>query len=214
MARKRGKWFFIRLGAIVVVGAVAIALASLYRRSRRPKAAPDAVQRAGLKMVAEVLERIGTTDFGRSKRGQLLAETVRGFVRRGRVVFTAEIAAQALYRRELDGYQVLYVQVQRLGGRFAHQPREGVAEGLFHEAVHARQRHRGGASIDEECDGYAAGLCAGAAVEGRTPPELLTLDGVPVATFVARAYPNLSRDPDYQPIGESRQWLLKRTGLR
>ncbi len=97
--------------------------------------------------------------------------------------------------------------------RLAQQTREEVAEGLFHEAVHAC-RTEVPTSIEEECDGFAAGLCGAAADQGRTPPELLTIEGQSVAEFVLQQYPDLPRRPDYEPVGESCPWLARRTGLR
>ena len=214
MAKRRGKFPFVRLGVIVAVGAICITGAEIYRRSRRPAPAPADVQSRGLQLVGEILSRIGSTQFGRSRRGALLTEAISGLVRRDRVVFTADITQQALYRRELGGYEVLYVKVLRLSGRFVQQTTEEIAEGLYHEAVHARQSGNGESSIEEECDGYAAGLCAGAALAGRTLPDVLTLSGEPVAQFVAKAYPDLPRRPAYQPVGESRDWLIRRTSLR
>ena len=205
--------FVLRLAAILVAGAVCIAAAALYRQSLRPKAVPADVQRQGLELVETILARVGDTQFGRSERGRLLAETIRDFARRGRLVFTAELDTQALYRREADGYEALYVKVLRLSGKPVHQSPQWVAEGLFHEAVHARSP-RNAMSIDEECDGFAAGLAAGALIDGSDVPDLLTIEGRPVADFVRRAYPDLPRNPAYQPVGQSREWLKATTGLR
>ena len=202
----------LRLGILLAAGAVAIGLAALLPRSGRRTAAPEAVQIAGLRQVDDILARIGATPFGRSERGRLLGETVRGFLRRGRLVFATDLQSQALYRREAgDGF--LYVRVLSLGGRLVHQTREEIAEGLFHEAVHARDASDE-SSAEEECDGFAAGLCAGAAVLGRSVPDLLTIEGRSVAEFVVREYPNLPRSGHYQPVGEDREWLFRRTGLR
>jgi hypothetical protein len=213
MAAKRDRFFFLRLGAILALGAVAIAAAELYRRSKRRRPAPPETQRSGLLLVNDILARIASTDFGKSKRGDLLAQTISSFLRRHGVVFTAEIAPQALYRREAGGQELLYIKVLRLGATFAHQSPEGIAEALYHEAVHARKSHYGGSSMEEECDGYAAGLAAGAAIAGRDLPEVLAIDGQPVAAFVARTYPELTRCPTYQPVGQSREWLMRTTGL-
>lgn len=214
MAGKWNKRLALRLAVILVVGAACIVGAALYRRSRRPAAAPSDVQQRGLVLVRDLLRRVAATEFGRSRRGALLAEAIGRLLEHDRVVFTAAIGTQALYRREADGYERLYVRVLRLADRWVHQTPEEIAEGLFHEAVHARQAEQDESSIEEECDGYAAGLCAGAAAVGRTLPVLLKIDGVPVADFVAKAYPELPRSPTYQPVGESREWLAQRTGLR
>jgi hypothetical protein len=202
----------LRLGILLAVGAVAITAAAFLPRSGRRSPAPEAVQREGLRLVDDILARVGATPFGRAERGRLLAETVRGFVQRGRLVFTTGIQSQALCRREAgDGF--LYVRVLLLGERLAHQTKEEIAEGLFHEAVHARDASDE-SSVEEECDGFAAGLCAGAAVLGRSAPDLLTLEGQPVAEFVVGQYLGLPRSARYVPVGESREWLFRRTGLR
>jgi len=214
MGARRDRFFFLRLGLILAFGAAAIVGAERYRRAQRPKPAPPDVQRQGLELLDGLLARIGKTDFGQSARGVLLTETLADFLRRGRLVFTAGISAQALYRQELFGSEILYVKVLRMGDRLVHQPPEGIAEGVYHEAVHARQSSYGGSSIEEECDGYAAGLAAGAAATGAKLPDLLTLDGVPVARFVVKAYPGLGRRLGYQPVGESPEWLFRRTGLQ
>lgn len=212
MRARCDKCFLIRLAAILTLGAIAIVAVALYRRSQRLQAAPADVQRQGLALVEDIVARIAATECGRSRRGRLLCDTVAELVARRRVVFSGDIASQALYRDEAGG-GTLYVKVLRLGGRLVHQTPEEIAEGLFHEAVHARQSQHGESSVEEECDGYAAGLCAGAAVAGRTLPDVLTIEAATVAEFVRAAYPGLPRRPDYQPVGESREWLVRRTGL-
>jgi hypothetical protein len=209
---KTDRFFWLRLSLLLALGAGAILAAALYTRGGRREPAPEAVQREGLRLVEDILERVADTEFGRSERGRRLAEAIRTFLRQGRVVFTAEIPSQALYRREPNGEQFLYVRVLRLGGRLVQQTREEVAEGLFHEAVHACCAEVP-TSIEEECDGFAAGLCGAAADRGRPPPELLTIEGQSVAEFVLQQYPALPRRPDYEPVGESRAWLIRRTGL-
>lgn len=202
------------LAIILIVGGVAMFCVQRYRESLRPEPAPADVQRQGIDTVRSILAKIQTTPFGQSQRGQLLAAQIESFLRRGRLVFTAAISTQALYRREPFGFEALYVKVFRMGGRWVHQDLELIAEGIFHEAVHSLKSSYGGASIEEECDGFTAGLTAGAAVTGKTLPEVLTLDGTPVADFVKQAYRTNPRRPDYVPVGESREWLLRRTGLK
>jgi len=213
MAGRYGKRFFLRLAAILAAGAACIAAAAWYRRSLRPTQAPEEVQREGREIVMDVLEGVGATAFGQSERGRLLSETIGRLVAQRSVVFTTKIEAQALYRREADGYEMLYVRVLRLSGRYVHRPPEWIAEAVYHEAVHARTP-RDATSIEEECDGFAAGLAAGAAIEGRELPDVLTIEGRPVAEFVLGNYPDAPRNRAYQPVGESRAWLLARTGLR
>jgi len=214
VARKRDRLFPVRLGIILAVGTACIIAAAIYGPSGRRTPAPPETQEEGIALVRDILRRVRPTEFGRSPRGTLLSETIEDFLQRGRLIFTPDIASQALYRREGTGYAVLYVKALRIGGRVVHQTPEEVAEGIYHEAVHASQRHEHGSSIEEECDGFCAGLCAGAAVTGRAEPELLTIEGAPLAQFVTTSYPELPRKPDYQPVSASLDWLKRRTGLR
>lgn len=212
MARRRLSW--LRLAVIVAAGGACIFAADRYRRSRRPAPAPPDVQRHGIELVEGILAKVAGTPFGQSERGKALAGTIRRFIGRGSVIFTADIASQALYRREFLGHEALYVKALAIGGRLVQQDLELIAEGVFHEAVHALRGGGGRVSIEEECDGFAAGLAAGAAIAGHHLPEPLLIDGRPVAAFVRMAYPDSPRDPAYEPVGESRQWLARRTGLK
>ncbi|MBL7223422.1 MAG: hypothetical protein ISS72_06200 [Candidatus Brocadiae bacterium] len=148
---KHDRFLFVRLGAILALGGLAIALAALHTRARgRREPAPDAVQQAGMRLVDEVLATVGASEFGRSRRGTLLAAKVREFIRRHRLVFTAVLRSQALYRREAGGEDFLYVCVMPLGKRLVHLTKEQIAEALFHECVHASDASDE-SSIEEEC---------------------------------------------------------------
>ena len=208
------KFSRLRLAIILVVGGACIFAADWYRRSKRPAPAPADVQRQGIELVKGILAKVAATDFGQSARGQMLADTLARFMARDRLIFTAAIAPQALYRREFLGYDALYVKAMEIGGRLVLRDDEIMAEGVFHEAVHAIRGGSERASIEEECDGFAAGLAAGAAVTGLPLPEVLLIDGKPVADFVQKAYPTNPRSPAYQPVGETRDWLRRRTGLK
>lgn len=212
MASRRLSWP--RLAVILLVGGICIFAADRYRRSQRPAPAPADVQQQGIARVKEILAKVAATEFGQSARGKALAATIARFMERGRLLFTAAIGPQAMYRREFLGHEALYVRAMEIGGRLVLRDDEIMAEGVFHEAVHAIRGGNERASIEEECDGFAAGLCAGAAVVGAELPDLLLIDGKPIADFVRKAYPTNSRNPAYQPVGESREWLLRRTGLR
>jgi len=155
---------------------------------------------------------VGTTEFGRSRRGTLLAGVIEQFIQSERLVFTTDRTAQAVYRREWGGAETLYVRVMCHSGKYKHLDPDDIAEAIFHEAVHAVEGGNA-ESIDEECDAFMAGLCAGAAVTGVAVEDIPRLSGVPVATFVEREYEHLERAPDYRPVGETAQWLSERTGL-
>lgn len=201
-----------RLAVIVAVGGACIAGAAWYRRSLRPKPVPPEVQAEGEARVRDLLADVAETEFGKSQRGTLLSGAIERLMRQGKLVFTTERRAQALYRREWGGYEILYVRAMCHRGIYKHLDPEDMAEAIFHEAVHVLEGGNS-QSIDEECDGFAAGLCAGAAVTGRAAPEQLKLSGLPVAEFVTRGYPDLTRNPSYAPVGELREWLATRTGL-
>jgi hypothetical protein len=141
-------------------------------------------------------------------------------MRQGKVVFTTERRAQALFRREWGGNEVLYIRVMRQSviheNRtrliYKHLDRDDMAEAIFHEAVHAIEGGNS-ESKDEECDAHAAGVCAAAAIQGTPVRELLRVSGLPIGEHVKRHYADLPDDPTYQPVGVSREWLIERTGL-
>ena len=200
------------MGVIVAVGAAAIAGAWIYRRSQEPAVASAEVQREGLAKVRRILVRVSASPFGRSRRGGALTRAVRELLAADRIVFTAQITAQGKYVDSRIGSGTMYVRVFRLREDvFMHQQDDGIAEAIYHEAVHVLRP--GSTCIEEECDGYAAGLVAGAAMRGETPPEILRHDGVSVAQFVLRAYRDLPRNAGYQPVERDREWLARRTGL-
>ncbi|GEM_PF-1351812 len=204
----------VRLAVILAVGVACMAAAHMYRRSRRPAPAPPDVQQQGIRQVQAILAKVAGTGFGQSRRGRILSDTITRFIARGRLIFAADIGPQALYRREFLGFEALYVKAMVIGGRLTLRDDEIMAEGVFHEAVHAARGGSAAASLEEECDGFAAGLCAAAAVAGTPLPDLLLLEGRPVAEFVKRVYPTNPRCPSYQPVGESPEWLRRRTGLK
>jgi len=202
----------LRLLVIVVIGGGCMAGAAWYRHSQRRPEAPEAVQAEGRALVRSVLAQVAETEFGKSKRGILLAETVEDLIQRGRLIFTTKRDAQAVYCLEWGGRETLYVRVMRHSRKYKHLDRDDIAEGVFHEAVHAIEGGES-ASIDEECDGFVAGICAGAAVTGEALPEILRLTGLPVGEFVVRGYPELERNTAYVPVGQTQEWLKERTGL-
>jgi hypothetical protein len=212
MASRSRKALMWRLAVIVAVGGACIAGAAWYRRSLRRKPVPPEVQADGEDRIRDLLAEIAETEFGKSKRGTLLSAAIERLMRQGKLVFTTEVDAQAIYRREWGGNETLYVRTMYIRDTYQHLDREDTAEAMFHEAVHAIE---GGKtqSIDEECDAFAAGLCAGAAATGKAVPDVLRLSGLPVAEFVVRRYPHLERNAAYVPVGATRDWLKERTGL-
>lgn len=203
---------FVRLSIIISLGVVAGVAIQAYRESKRPERAPRSVQNEGRRRIRTVLEQIAASPVGQSKRWQVICDRVRALLESGDVVFTHEIKPQGMFRSEVSGPAYLYVKVLRDGdGRYTYMPLDQIAEAVTHETIHAIKTDR--SSIEEECDGYAAGLTAGLVLRGETISTPLTIDGKPAAQFILRAYRDLPRDPEYLPVGQTRQWLQTQTGL-
>jgi hypothetical protein len=205
----------LRLAVLLAGGGLLITAASILRPTllKIPAPAPLAVQQDGAARIDRILLAIAKTRFGASSRGTQLREAVDHLRASGALIFTADISEQAKYFEYRIGRDILYVRVLRgASGRYTHQGDEGIAQSIFHEAVHALRPGSAG-SIEEECDGYAAGFAAGSAVLGTSLAIPILMDGKPVAQFVRSAYPELEQNSDYQPVGQSREWLMQRTGL-
>ena len=201
-----------RLGTILLVGLIAGICVEFYRRSRRPEPAPAEVQQQGLRLISRIVDRIEPTEFGQSGRGRLLVRKIRRMMAEGTIVLTHEIKPVGLYRTETFGPQTMYVKVLRSSsGIFTHVTEDQIAGAVFHEAVHAIKG--GDSSIEEECDGYAAGLVASHLILGEETPVPLLIDGKPAAIYVRSQYSGLGHQPDYVPVGETPQWLSRMVGL-
>ena len=203
---------FVRLSIIISLGVVAGVAIQAYRESKRPERAPRSVQNVGRQKIRTALERIAASEVGRSKRWQVVCAKVRALLESGDIIFTHEIRPQGLFRSEVSGPAYLYVKVFRDGADgYTYMPLDQIAEAVAHETIHAIRTDS--SCIEEECDGYAAGLTAGLVLRGETIPTPLTIDGRPAAQFILRAYRDLPRDAEYLPVGESREWLQTQTGL-
>jgi hypothetical protein len=183
--------------------------------ARRPAAAPPDIQESGRAIILIELTTLSQTDFGRSGRGRLLVAEVEYLLRHNRIVFSAQLKGKrGLSWSEWWGPKTIFIRILEVNeGRYIHQMPSQIVECLFHEALHSIKGRFHGTSIEEECDAFAAGLCAEAASKGIEPPDILRIDGKPVAEFVAASYPEAPRKRDYRPVGESLEWLMKRTGL-
>jgi hypothetical protein len=191
----------------LVVAAVMFLAAEVYFRLAEPTSASEGVQNEGRALVAKLLERLDPTEFGQSKRGASLISALRDAVAREAVVFATDLDEPGYFCEVRGG--VVYVQETLLRGAGSARDR-GLVKVLLHEAVHAIQTD--GWSVEEECDGYAGGMVAADALEGIVTPELIEVDGRPLIEFVREHYPELDEDRSYEPVGESREWLLRRTG--
>lgn len=196
----------VRKAAIVIAGILCIAAALIYRASLRPEPAPLEVQNSGKAIIRAELVKLGKTDFGKSRRGQLLLAEVSSLLEEDRIVFSSRMnGPRGLCWRELAGPRIVFIRVLEMNyGKYLHQLPCQISEALFHEAVHSIKGSFHGTSIEEECDAFAAGVYAEFASRGVEPPELLTMDGMPIAEFVIQSYPESPRKPDYQPVGVRR----------
>jgi len=196
-----------RLSAILSVGIAAIAVAQAYRVSRRPRPAPRRLRDEGRRRLAQVLDAIEATPFGRTTRGRVLTAEARRFLDSKRVQFAIELGKVSLFRKELFSRPVIYINCEPMGTAFHLPDRDTLARALYHEALHSVQ---GTGSFEEECDAFTAAAQAEAALRGTKAPIPTLRDGEPIGTWVRDAYPDRERLPSYQPVGESRAWLQRR----
>ncbi len=201
-----------RLAVIIAAGLAAAAVVEAARSSRRPRPAPPGVQEEGLERVRGILGRLEASELGDSKRWQLILGEAGSLLDRGALVFTGDITAQGYFRSEFLGPTRLYVKVFPTGkGAYSHMSDAGIAEAVCHESIHAISKYR--ASIEEEYDGFAAGLTAGLVLRGRLVTTPLMIEGKPAARYILRAYEGLPSRPEYMPVGETREWLFRQVGV-
>jgi hypothetical protein len=205
----------LRLAILLIGGGVLVATTAMLRPSILgiPAPAPPSVQQEGQARIDRILLVVSKTSFGASERGRQLRAAIDQLRASGALIFTADISAQAKHFEWRIGQDALYVRVLRgASGQYTHQSDEGIAQGIYHEAVHALRLGDNG-SIEEECDGFAAGFAAGSAFLGDSSSSPPRMDGKPVAQFVRSAYPDYGRKHDYKTVAQSREWLLNIKGL-
>jgi hypothetical protein len=204
-----------RLCMLLGVGLMCVAAAAAHKHAQRPAPAPVEVQESGRAIIRQELERISASEFGQSERGRMLLDEIRRLLKADRIVFSAELPGKrGLSWREKGGTQTVFIMVLEMnGGKYLHQLPFQVSEALFHEAVHSLKSGVHGSCIEEECDGFAAGLTAQMVSIGVELPELFTMDGMPLGEFVASRYPELCSNPDYKPVGRTIEWLRKQARL-
>ena len=203
-----------RVGAICLAGLAWLAVIVVYQRSYRLMPAPMEIQDSGRQIIGQELAALELSDFGGTERGRLIIAEVRQLLARNQIQFAPMSETRGLTWDPILGGRIVYIKVIEMAkGRFLHQRPQGIMEALVHESVHAIRKTRWRVSVDEECDCFAAGIEVGHIVAGVRPPVLLEVDGQPVATFVMNNYPTLRRSADYSPVGQSREWLARRTGL-
>jgi len=201
-----------RLGLILLVGALAIVAAAVHRSSLRPGPVPPEVAERGLADVRAVIDIVRGSEFGKSERGSTLTDEIERFLDDDRIVFTADIAGEALYRKEFGSAPVLYIGVYGAVRGYLLPDRGEIAQRLYHEALHSVKgaAHK---SLEEECDAFCAAEEARAAVDGRPPAFPLRRDGRPLWEWVAAAYRDVKSNPSYVPVGQTPEDLAEKAGI-
>jgi hypothetical protein len=173
------------------------------------------MQTTGKAIIRAELAKLGHSDFAGTERGRLLIAEVESLLGHNCIIFSAQLKGhRGLSWADWWGPRIVFIRIIEVNdNKYIHQLPSQITESLFHEALHALRGKFHRTSVEEECDAFAAGLCAEAASKGIHPPDLLTVDGKPLAEFVMTSYPGARRDPGYQPLGESTDWLRARTGL-
>jgi hypothetical protein len=204
---------FKRIAAICFAGLAWLTAIVSYQHAHRLKPAPIEIQESGRVIIEQGLATLDTSPFAHTKRGMLIATEIQRLLEGDHIVFASMQATRGLTWDPLLGRQTIYIKVIPLAnGNFLHQRPEDLMEALAHEAAHCIKQTLGRISLEEECDCFAAGVEVAHIIAGERPPELLRVDGHPIATFVLNSYPKAKRSPRYRPVGQSRSWLSSRTG--
>jgi len=194
----------------LLFGSLALGAAVYLRFHEKPPGVPESIRTVGLVLVREQLDHLARTDFGQTERGQMLIQKAVELSKQGRIDFSARLNGPrgVTWRPFFWSPDRIFIKVlERPGKRYLHQLPHQLMEALIHETLHAIKRGHRRASRQEEWDAFVAGLQAEAAMQGfdsSLPPRI---DGITVAEFVARYYPEAPNEPAYQPVGQSREWL-------
>ncbi len=204
-----------RRARLIGIGTVLILSVWIWSHANRPTAAPPAVQQTGRLKVQTVIDTVRASPFGRRERGRWLSEILQRQLDRGGIVFSGDMGGpRGQTRPRWFRVPVIYIRVIPVNeSTYLHQLDWQLAEALYHEAVHVFHGGFGRASFEEECDAFCAGLEAEAIVRGVPSPPRLVIDDMSVAEFVAQAYPNAPRRPNYRPVGADMAWLRERVGI-
>jgi hypothetical protein len=205
-----------RIAVILLAGSTwALAIIS-YQIARRPKAAPDDVQESGKRIVLAELAKLEASGEGQSVRWKVIIAEARRLLAADQIVFAPMANGRGLTWDPWFESKTVFVKVLEMNhDRYLHQLGWQVAEVIAHESLHSAKDSFAilSASIEEECDAFAAGAEAQAISQGRVPDVVLKMDGVPIADFVKTSYRWARHDLNYEPVGESIVWLNQRTGL-
>jgi hypothetical protein len=200
----------LRILTWLLIGFLAVTAAVYLRFREKPPGVPESIRTAGLVLVREQLDHLARTDFGQTERGQKLIQQAGELSAQGRIDFSARLNGPrgVTWRPFFWSPDRIFIKVlERPGEKYFHQLPHQLMEALIHESLHAIKRGHRRASRQEEWDAFVAGLQAESAIQGRDSSLPPRIDGITVAEFVARYYPEASPAPDYQPVGQSREWL-------
>jgi hypothetical protein len=200
----------------LVFGFLVLSVAVYLRFREKPVSVPEPVRAAGLLLMHEQLSRLERSDFGQTERGQRLIQQAQELLAQNRIDFSARLNGPrgVTWRPFFWSRDRVFLKViERPGKRYFHQLPHQLMEALIHESLHASKGGHRRASREEEWDAFVAGLQAEAAMVGGVAPSPLRIDGLSVAEFVARYYPEAGPAPDYQPVAETRNWLERMVRL-
>jgi len=196
-------------------GLLALTLAVGARYVEKPRPVPEAVRQEGLRLIDAQLTRLAETDFGQTPRGRRLIQEARRLQAQNRIDFSARLNGPrgVTWRPFFWSPDRVFLKIlERPGNRYIHQLPHQLMEALIHESLHAVRDHHRRPAREEEWDAFVAGLQAEAATVGLNPTPPLRIDGLTVAEFVARFYPDLKSAPEYQPVEQTRAWLFQHSG--
>jgi len=194
----------------LVIGFLAVTAAVYLRFREKPPGVPESIRTSGLVLIRAQLDHLAHTDFGQTERGQKLIQQAGQLLSQDRIDFSTHLNGPrgVTWRPFFWSQDRIFIKVlERPGERYFHQLPHQLMEALIHESLHAIKRGHRRASRQEEWDAFVAGLQAEAAIQGRDSSLPPRIEGITVAEFVARYYPEAPDSPDYQPVGQSREWL-------
>ena len=206
-----------RVAFLCLLGLAVLSLAVYLRFREKPSVVPESVRQAGLQLIREELNHLDRGAWGRTERGQILIQKARELLGEDRIDFSARLNGPrgVTWRPFFWSRDRVFLKVlERPGDRYLHQLPYQLIEALIHESLHAVKGGHWRASRPEEWDAFVAGLQAEAAVLGHDSPPPLRLDGLTMAEFVDRYYPDAKNKPGYQPVGQSFEWLKQMAGVR
>lgn len=208
----RRKPGMIRAIALILLSIFLLGLTWLVIHKRLPQPAPDEIQASGLVIVRQITATVTQSTWGGTQRAQELLKTIDNLLNDNRIIFTDDIDDSGLTVRGPKGLKCIYIKVLITdSGKYDHHPTGLLCDVLFHEALHAGTSEPN--CIEQECDAFVAGMDAVTAFENRSRPQLFRVEGKVIGQFVLEKYPELKRDPAYQPLAVDMEWLLAETSL-